>query len=350
VTPTDAVHGRIEPARPPLGATSPEVSVIIPTHNRSDLLELAARSVLAQDGASLEVIIVDDGSTDNTPAVVSSFDDPRVRVVRHERPEGQSRSRNDGIRVARGRWIAFLDDDDLWAPDKLSAQLAAAGSTRAAWVYVGSVNVTLGNRVVGGAPPPPPDDVVVRLRSSNVVPGGCSGVLATAEAVRSAGGFDPDLGPLSDWDLWLRLAERGAPAWVSRPLVAYRVHARNLSLDAGRVLREFEVVSRRAGGASRAILYRYLGWWMLRAGKRVDAVRFLVRGVLLRSQDYRLRAFLADAVYVARSFADPLLSRLGLRRQAPPSPSDPLERAWREDAQGWVDALVIGASPDRARD
>jgi glycosyltransferase involved in cell wall biosynthesis len=329
---------------------TPDVSIIIPTHNRPDLLQLAVRSALAQDGVSLELIIVDDGSTDNTPSVTSSFADPRVRVLRHDRPAGVSVARNDGIGLARGQWIAFLDDDDLWAPDKLSAQVAAAGRTRAAWVYVGSVNVTLGNRVVGGAPPPPPDDVVSGLRSSNVVPGGCSGVLASAVALRSVRGFDPDLGPLADWDLWLRLAERGAPACVCRPLVAYRVHARNLSLDADRVLREFDVVSQRAGGASRATLYRYLGWWMVRAGKRVDAVRFLVRGVLLRSDDYGLGAFLSDAAYVARTSADPLLSRLGVRRQRPLRSASPLERAWRDDAQRWVDAVVRNSSTGRPGD
>jgi glycosyltransferase involved in cell wall biosynthesis len=328
------------------GASPPDVSVIVPTHNRPDLLQMTVRSALAQEGVRLELIIVDDGSTDNTPEVVSRFDDPRVRMVRHERAEGQSRARNDGLGIARGRWVAFLDDDDLWAPDKLSSQVQALRSTGAGWVYVGSVNVTLGNRVVAGAPPPPPNELVERLHSSNVVPGGCSGVLAAAEVVRSVGGFDAALGPLSDWDLWLRLATRGVPACVDRPLVAYRVHAGNLSLDAARTLREFDVVAPRAGAASRAIMYRYLGWWTLRAGRRVGALKFFVRGVLLRSAEYAPATFVRDAAYATRTLADPILRRLGVRRR-PGRPDDAIERAWRDGAQRWVDALVAAASRER---
>jgi glycosyltransferase involved in cell wall biosynthesis len=329
----------------------PTVSVIIPTHNRRDLLELAVRSVLAQLGVALELIIVDDGSTDNI-VQAAAFGDPRVHVIRHDRPLGQSRSRNDGINHARGRWVAFLDDDDLWAPDKLAAQLAAARSAEAPWVYVGSVNISYNNRVVGGAPPLRPAELLAGLRSSNVVPGGCSGVLALVDAVRSVGSFDVSLGPLTDWDLWLRLAERGAPACVDRPLVAYRVHAGNLSLDADRILREFDIVSRRWDGGSRAILYRYLGWWMLRARRRAAAVRFLVLGVLQGSVEYRTREFVRDLRYVVRTVIESLLGRLGVSRRARSiSPLTQVERRWREDAQRWVDALVgsptLGAGQQR---
>jgi hypothetical protein len=206
-------------------------------------------------------------------------------------------------------------------------------------VYVGSVNISAGNRVVGGMPPIPPEDVMSQLPSSNVVPGGCSGVLVATDVVRAVGGFDVALSPMADWDLWLRLASRGVPACVDRPLVAYRVHAGNLSLDAEALVREFEIVSRRSGGASRAILYRYLGWWMQRSGRKTESVRYFVRGALLRSDEYRLRSFLSDVAYVAARAADPLRRRLGLRAGARTRATPP-ERAWREEAQTWIDAVV----------
>ena len=117
-----------------------EVSVIIPTHNRSKLLELSLRSVLWQRNVDFETIVVDDGSTDDTPRLLQSLGD-RIRVVRHERSQGVSEARNRGIAEARGTWVAFLDDDDLWAAEKLELQLEALRRTGRRWAYTGAVEV-----------------------------------------------------------------------------------------------------------------------------------------------------------------------------------------------------------------
>jgi glycosyltransferase involved in cell wall biosynthesis len=130
---------------------SPDVSVVVPTHNRSGLLAQTLRSVLWQRGVDLEVLVVDDGSTDDTAAVVAALNDPRVRLLRHGTPRGVSAARNRGVAAAGGRWLAFCDDDDLWAPDKLARQLAAAQATGRSWVYAGEVHIDLGGQVVGGA-------------------------------------------------------------------------------------------------------------------------------------------------------------------------------------------------------
>ncbi len=107
-----------------------DVSVIIPTRNRRQLLELTLRSVLWQRDVDFEVIVVDDGCTDDTPQMLRDLRDPRIRTVRHERSQGVSAARNHGIAEARGEWVAFLDDDDLWAPDKLTQQLDALAPKR----------------------------------------------------------------------------------------------------------------------------------------------------------------------------------------------------------------------------
>ena len=102
---------------------SPLVSVIIPTHNRADLVPLAIQSVLQQTYTNLECIVVDDASTDNTEETVRTIIDERIIYLRHENNKHASAARNTGIKYARGEFIAFLDDDDEWLPTKLEKQV-----------------------------------------------------------------------------------------------------------------------------------------------------------------------------------------------------------------------------------
>ena len=116
---------------------SPKVSVIIATYNRAALLPRAVNSILAQTYQDFELLIVDDGSTDDTPQVIGGFSDPRVRPLRHEANRGLSASRNTGIGEARGEYLAFLDDDDEFTPTSLADKLAAleAAPPEVALVY-----------------------------------------------------------------------------------------------------------------------------------------------------------------------------------------------------------------------
>ena len=101
------------------------VSVVIPTRNRTALLAMTLRSVLRQRDVTLEVIVVDEAaSTDDTGARLAAIRDPRLRVIHHDAPRGLPAARNHGAEEARGEWLAFIDDDDLWAPDKIGAILA----------------------------------------------------------------------------------------------------------------------------------------------------------------------------------------------------------------------------------
>jgi glycosyltransferase involved in cell wall biosynthesis len=316
-----------------------DVSVVVPTRNRSTLLAMTLHSVLRQQGVDLEVIVVDEASTDDTPAVVASFRDPRIRVIHHDSPQGVSAARNRGMAEARAEWLAFLDDDDLWAPNKLTLQLQRARETGASWVYVGHVNINVHQRVTGGAPPLPPSALMEQLPQHNVVPGGCSGVIVSKRALRLAGPFDLRLQPLADWDLWLRLARTGVPACVSQPLVAYRLHGQQMSLAASRAEAEFRMLAGRNAEANPAIFYRYLGWWALRVKNHRGALRFFLRGGLQRRPEYRPSLVAADLASLGR---DVFEHRLGinlprLQRLAPMSEE---YRSWRREGQVWVDALV----------
>ena len=316
-----------------------DISVIVPTRNRSTLLATTLRSVLTQRGVDFEVLVVDEASTDDTLQVVGGFRDPRIRVIRHTTAQGVSAARNRGVSEARGAWLAFLDDDDLWAPAKLELQFRAARESRAPWAYVGHVNINVHHRVTGGEPPLPPHELVKQLPYQNVVPGGCSGVMVAKHALQGTGPFDVRFQPLADWELWLRLAQVGLPAWVPKPLVAYRLHGSQMSLDASRVEAEFWRLAERHVEADPASLFRYLGWWALRVNNHRAALRYFVRARLLRRPTSPPSRLAADLATVARGFLE---HRLRMRWPATASTrrSEAEHRVWRDEGQAWVDALI----------
>ena len=259
---------------------TPEITAIIPTHNRRNLLPLTLRSVLSQRGVDLEVIVVDDGSTEDVAAVVAAFRDQRIRLIRHDRPTGVSIARNHGAEVARADWLAFCDDDDLWAPQKLARQLSAAAAAGRTWSYAGSVHINSEQRATSGAPPPTPERLVERLPSANSMPGGSSNAIVKKEMFIRAGQWDPALVNLADWDLWIRLAQLGTPACVDEPLVGYRIHPGNASLNIPLILREARLLDGRYGNrVDYGELHHYLAWVCLRSGRRRLAAAHFVRAV-----------------------------------------------------------------------
>lgn len=220
--------------------TAPLVSIIIPTHNRIKLVRRMIGCALSQHLTDLEVVVVDDGSTDGTSEVLGEHFDPRVRIVRNEHARGEAGARNRGIEEARGRWLAFADDDDLWSPYKLHLQLDAIDAADgAAWACVGAVEVDEHLGLLGWAPCPTPDQERMIL-ARNVIPGGGSGVLADRALVERVGGFDPQLKLGADRDLWIRLWLERPLATVQRPLVAHVVHQSSISRRGGGRREAFE--------------------------------------------------------------------------------------------------------------
>jgi glycosyltransferase involved in cell wall biosynthesis len=324
------VNGVGEPHRPP------EVSVVIPTRNRRRLLALALASALEQQGVEVEAIVVDEGSDDGTEEMVRSLADPRVRLIRHERPLGKSAARNRGIGAATAAWVAFLDDDDLWAPHKLRLQLRELRTTGRRWSYTGAVNITETSRVLGGAPPRLPDEVAESLPRVNFVPGGCSSVVV-ARAALPAEGFDARYRLCEDWDLWIRLARNGVPAGVLQPLVGYRVHGGNSSMDTRRYRVELEMIDAEHGGpVDRVTFYRHLGRICLRMSRSRSALGHYVRAAA-RDRSYLFSGFPSDAWGVAESVRDRCRAKLRLPRR--PAGRDP-HAAWKDEARIWIDDFV----------
>jgi len=181
-----------------------DVSVVIPTFNHGRYLARALRSALTQVTPPAEVIVIDDGSTDETPQVVQQF--PSVRYI-CQANRGPSAARNRGIAEATGRWIAFLDADDWWLPDKISLQLhAAATHPEAALIYTSSLLVTSeGEQLLSCAVEP--GCIWPTLRYRNCISGG-SGAMVRRDVLLAEGGFDEMLISTEDWDMWVRLARK----------------------------------------------------------------------------------------------------------------------------------------------
>jgi glycosyltransferase involved in cell wall biosynthesis len=230
----------------------PEVTVVIPTRNRAPLLTGALSSALAQEEVDVEVIVVDDGSTDDTQARLDRVGDPRLRRLRNATPEGAARARNAALALAAGEWIAFLDEDDLWAPRKLRRQLdAAAVVAGASFAYGAAIVVDEDNGVRQQVPAPRADTIARAIVARNVIPGGCSNAIARAELVRAVGGFDESLAMLAHWDLWIRLLQRCPAAACPQVVVTHRRRAAT-TLDAPDALVELEILARKHDGLAAA--------------------------------------------------------------------------------------------------
>ncbi|HEU4971827.1 MAG TPA: glycosyltransferase family 2 protein [Gaiellaceae bacterium] len=269
-------------------AVLPEITVVIPTRDRWPVVSRAAlAAALRQEDIALEVIVVDDGSVAGPPDVLPGIQDERVRVVRHPEPRGVAVARNAGIAGSRGTWVAFLDDDDLWAPSKLRQQVRAAEDAGAGFAYAAAVWVNEALELVRGHAPPPPERLADDLLRWNVVWGGASNVIARRDLLESLGGFDEELFQLADWDLWIRLALAAPAAVVRDVLVALVVHGksmllvdpRDVFLEVDRLAEKHRDAAARAGVTlDRARFARWVATGHLLAGRRRAAARAYVRG------------------------------------------------------------------------
>ncbi len=199
----------------------PLVSVVVATRNYGRYLAGAVRSALGQTCGDLEVILVDDGSTDDTPAVVRPYlSDPRVRYLRTD-GLGQSRAKNLGIQHARGPFVAFLDGDDEWLPTKLERQLPLFADPAVGVVFTRRITMDA-NGVDQPIVDQPGSRGVVYDEFLKRNPVCFSSVVVRREVFDAVGMFDPALPLAIDYDLWLRVARHYAFDYVDEPLVRYR--------------------------------------------------------------------------------------------------------------------------------
>lgn len=205
------------------------VTAVMPAYNGAKYIRDTLESVLGQQDVTPEVIVVDDGSTDGTWDILEGFGS-RIRTIRSHN-QGPARARNLAASNARGEWLAFIDADDLWLPDKLSKQLAVVDDgTGLVFTDVETFGECEGvSRFVSDVHQLPEGDVFRNLLFANYIT--CSSVLIRRSAFVELGGFceEDALRGVEDWDLWLRVAAKWNVKGVHEPLTQYRWHNASLS-------------------------------------------------------------------------------------------------------------------------
>jgi glycosyltransferase involved in cell wall biosynthesis len=275
-----------------MNVPKPRLSVVIPNYNCARFLPETLESVFAQTCGDLEIIVVDDGSTDGSQALLGRFAD-RVRVI-HQENQGVSAARNRGIRESRGEFVAFLDADDLWHPEKLAKQLQlftnpAVGLVHCAVEYVDEQNRPLGTNFTGRR-----GRVLksIALLQGTVVLAGGSTAVVRREAFEKVGSFDREMSTAADWDMWRRIACAYEIDVVREPLMRYRLRHgsmhRNIDVFAHDILHGFDSLfadpaaaevhhlKRRAYGA----LYLMLSGSYLHAGRWRQSLSYAARALL----------------------------------------------------------------------
>jgi glycosyltransferase involved in cell wall biosynthesis len=220
-------------------STPPEISIIIPTYNRCWILRDAIDSALSQTFSSREVIVVDDGSTDATATLLSEYSD-NITVL-HQENRGVSAARNAGIAAARGKYVAFLDSDDMWMPEKLLRQQAFFLSQPEAVIcQTDEIWIRNGVRVNPGRRHRKPSGMIFEpsLHLCLVSP---SAVMIRKDILNDTGGFNETYPACEDYDLWLRIGLYHPVYLIDRPLVIKRGGhddqlSRNPGLDRYRIL------------------------------------------------------------------------------------------------------------------
>jgi glycosyltransferase involved in cell wall biosynthesis len=323
-----------------------EIAVVIPSRDRWPLLRTAIAGALAQEDVDVQVIVVDDGSTDRTPAELAALDDPRLRVLRNDRPLGVAAARNVGLAQVTAPWVAFLDDDDVWAPAHLASMIRAVRTgevarERVGLVFSGHIDVDRDRRATGISRAEPAEAIREGLKRFNLV-GGPSRVLLDTEAVRQVGGFDADLSIVADWDLWVRLVAEYEVVRSPGIFVGYMRHPGNMHLDADRLLDEITALQHKHGWERSATIRPlpddtmafHIAATYRRNGRRFRAARWYLRSFRARGA----RRDLGRAVGVL--LGERLIELSGLRERTPVD--DPSFGRWLEQVNEAERATTFG--------
>jgi glycosyltransferase involved in cell wall biosynthesis len=208
-----------------------KISVIIPVYNGEKTIKQTLESVLNQTLFDLEIIVINDGSTDKTKEIVNSICDSRLQIFSYKNA-GLSASRNRGLFQAIGEFVAFIDADDLWTPDKLESQFKALQENQQAAVAYSWTDYidTEGKFIKSGKYPTATGNIYSKLLLSNILENG-SNPLIRKQAFDTVGNFDESLTAAEDWDMWLRLASHYEFVLVPKAQILYRVSANSMSTN-----------------------------------------------------------------------------------------------------------------------
>jgi glycosyltransferase involved in cell wall biosynthesis len=212
------------------------ISVIIPSYNSGRFLGRAIESVVNQTYKNLEIIIVDDGSVDETEKIAKAWQgkDKRIKYIKHQKNMGLAASRNTGIKNSQGEYIAFLDADDIWLPQKIETQLKKLKELNADLVfsnwYIWDPENNIKIKAFDSNPIKGKKDLLKFLIRKNF--GNSSTALLKKSSLNIVGLFDETLNSSEDYDLWIRFCQKGMKiAFVEKPLIYYRTHSEQMSAN-----------------------------------------------------------------------------------------------------------------------
>ena len=210
------------------------VSVVIPAYNSEQYIATCIDSVLGQTYQNLEVIVVDDGSTDKTVQIIAEYNSDRIKIY-SQINSGAASARNHGVQKASGEWIAFIDSDDIWSTDKLQKQLEHCSDYQ--WSHTDSYflgDIYEKNTRVSDLSEKHSGDIFTRLLIENFI--GTSCVVIKKAIFQEIGGFSTSYRALQDWELWIRVASKYDICYCEEPLVYYRVHSASTSRSTRKTL------------------------------------------------------------------------------------------------------------------
>ena len=226
----------------------PTVSVVIPTFNRAHLITCAIKSILAQTYQDFEIIVVDDGSLDETEKSIQKCEDNRIKYIKHQKTKGPGAARNSGIDASSGDYIAFLDSDDEWLPTKLEKQvnLFKKDAEKTGLVYCGVELINQCNRIVIERWIPKNRGYVFEKNlSANFIVSGSSTVMVRRDVLKKTGRFDESLPSCEDWDLWIRIAKYCKFDFVPEILVNCFAHPQRISSNFKKVIEGLTLFSKK---------------------------------------------------------------------------------------------------------
>ena len=270
----------------------PKVSVIIPTFNRREFLQSAIDSVLKQTFQDFEIIVVDDASGEDVQGIVQGFCEERIKYIHHEINKGEAGARNTGLMHSKGEFIAFLDDDDEWFPDKLRLQMNVLENSPAhvGGIYSGYIAIDCANQKSHIRIPTKRGNIYRDLLVKNSV-GTPSTVLIKRECIKSAGFFDEKICYGTDHDFYLRIARDFDFEFIAAPLIQYHIHDNRISSNPEMITKGLEVMAHKYKeelGELRHLRQRQIGLCYLSVGVQLcykgdlkKGIRAFIKSILL---------------------------------------------------------------------
>jgi glycosyltransferase involved in cell wall biosynthesis len=290
----------------------PTVSVIIPTYNQANFIDKAIESVLSQTYQDFEIIVINDGSTDNTEEIIRGFKDKRVKYVKKYKNKGISVARNIGIKVARGKYIALLDSDDEWLPEKLDKQIKILqdespelGVVYSNLCYIDENGKNMNRKLRNSKKA---EGYIYEDLLEKYCVGSPSSFLIKKECFNRVGLFDDLLSGQEDWDMWIRIAKYYRFALIKIPLVKYRLHSNQISknleikiITGKRILVKYanELKKRPCAHGKH---YFYIGNRFCHMGKTKEGQRYLLKAISLYPFCIRYYICMAGSLFGPKCF------------------------------------------------